>query len=96
MNGLRKYAAPFDSKCGVVKLLSATEKSTVRADSSASRGNTEEILADSKLLFLPGTDIAVNDRVEIYDINLRVMSKRIRFDVAGRVDHYEVDFMIWE
>lgn len=84
-----------ETMCGLVKLLEQTEKSSVRADSSASRGFADEITTDARLLFLPTEDILVGDKVTVATIELRVTGKFPRFDVMGRHDHFQVDCMRW-
>jgi hypothetical protein len=82
------------TKCGV-KLLEQTEKSSVRADSSASRGFADEVTADARLLFKPKEDVQIGDKVTVASIELRVTAKFPRFDVMGRFDHIQVDLMRW-
>ena len=82
-------------KCAVVKLEQTSEKSSVRADTSASRGNANEITAAARLLFLPPVDIAMDDIVVIRGIKLKVVNKQTRFDVFGRHDHNQVDLNAW-
>ena len=88
------------SRCAIVWLYGAEDKTTVRADSSASRGRAEETLADARLLFLPTTDINLGDVVEVQvkgGSNVKVEVKRIfrRPDVAGVIHHIDVEGEIW-
>ncbi|NQZ53221.1 MAG: hypothetical protein HRT93_03095 [Piscirickettsiaceae bacterium] len=93
--GQEKLAKPRQALCSVVRLVVSREKTSVRADSSASRGKIDEIVSTSRLLFLPTTKINLGDKVEIADITLKVDSKNIRFSVNGRVDHVQVDLVAW-
>lgn len=83
------------AKCAVVKFLVGREKTSVRADSSGSRGNAEEITADARLLFPPATKILIGDKVTLFDVDLRVLNFTPRLSVAGRLDHYQVDLERW-
>ena len=53
----------IQSKCAIVKLIARNEKTSVRADSSASRGNAAEITSDARLLFSDSSDIEIGDKV---------------------------------
>src|SRR5690349_13441653 len=75
---------PVSVKCAVVKLEQSSEKSSVRADTSASRGNANEITAAARLLFLPPVEIGLDDIVIIRGIKLKVVNVHTRFDVFGR------------
>lgn len=80
--------------CAIVHLTKGAEKTTVRADSSASRGNAEESVAAAKILFPTSVNIQVNDRFEIKGVYLRVVKIEPRNDVLGRHDHNEIDLEI--
>jgi hypothetical protein len=82
-------------RCAVVKLVTKNEKSSVRADSSASRGNALELEADSVILLTTGTRAQIDDIIIIGGYKLRIMAKQPRFDVSGRLDHYEINAAMW-
>lgn len=89
------------SKCSIVWLHASKDKTTVRADSSASRGRAEESLADARLLFLPSVAISVGDVVEVSvkgGDNIKVEINRVfrRPDVNGVIHHIDVEGEIWE
>jgi hypothetical protein len=81
-------------KCSVVKLERTSEKSSV-FDTSASRGNANEVTAAARLLFLPPVEIGLDDIVVIQGIKLKVVNVHTRFDVFGRHDHNQVDLDAW-
>lgn len=89
--GNRSYQAAEPIRLAVVRLDAGVSKTSVRADSSASRGAAEELLHDARLLFptrhLPKT----YDLIEIAGVVLETKSVMPRFDVFGRLDHYQVD-----
>lgn len=85
------------SRCAIVKLLTSTDKTSIRTDRSASQGSADEILADARLLFLPQTNIAVDDVVIVRGVKLQVASTLQRFNaLTETLDHIEVDLLIWQ
>ncbi|WKZ86340.1 hypothetical protein N5B55_05140 [Ralstonia pickettii] len=82
-------------RCSVVFLNQRQQQTSVRADSSASRGNAQEAAADAKLLFATTTKAAINDIVEVAGAVLKISGMHPRFNVRGDLDHYEVDAHIW-
>ena len=78
-----------------MKLTISSEKSSVRADSSASRGNAMELVANLKILFLPTVKIDIDDTLELNNCQFRVLGLVPRSDVNGRPDHIEVLANIW-
>jgi hypothetical protein len=100
LNELNLYAEPIFSpsirvECAVVKLIVDARKTSVRADSSASRGTAEERVLVGKILFLPNSSPQIGDKVEIQNQILRCNAVHPRIDVAGRLDHNECDFEVW-
>lgn len=83
-------------RCAVVRLRDEAKHSTVRADSSASRGHAEEFVTSNKILLLAGTIARLDDKLEVLGIQMRVTSVFPRHDVSGRLDHYEVQGELWE
>lgn len=82
-------------RCSVVKLVSSAVQTSVRADSSSSRGAAQEVVSNAVLLFLPSVAIKIDDKVEIAGFSLRVSGIHPRFNVRGVHDHNEVHFEIW-
>lgn len=81
--------------CSIVKIDVTNEKSSVRADSSASRGNAMESEAVSVILLTRTTQAKANDIVEVAGYKLRVMGRQPRYDVNGRLDHIEISATMW-
>lgn len=79
----------------VVHLNLMSQDSSVRADSSASRGAADELVSEAKFLFTKMADIAIDDLVEIDGIKVEVSAVMPRYNVRGKLDHYEVDGRIW-
>jgi len=94
--GESQYARPTPAHCSVVKLSNSSKSTSVRADSSASRGSAKEVLADARLLFSVNTQIKIGDRLEIYGFKLEVSSVRAHFQVfQNKIDHWQVDLNAW-
>lgn len=98
--GLNAYSEPTFSdpelvECGVVRIRAGALPTSVRADSSASRGTAEEVVATAKILFLPLAYPNISDKFEIDGIVLRCTSREPRYSVLGELDHHECDFESW-
>lgn len=89
--GKPTYSAPVPATCSIIKLTEARDKTSVRTDSSASRGNAEEIKSDARLLFPASTSVNKEDVVEVLTFKLSVTSVFPRVDVPGNLDHWQVD-----
>lgn len=92
----RSYSDPVEVACAVVFLKTMIVKTTVRSDSSATRGNAEELTAQAKVLFSPSTDVKMNDKFEKDGVALRVVGVQPRRAVTGKLDHIEVDMEAWQ
>ncbi|WP_062120529.1 hypothetical protein [Aureimonas sp. AU40] len=77
------------------QILSST---TVRADSSASRGAADEIVAKATVLFPAKVEPNVNDRFRDRDFPqlFRVTKVEPRYNVAGQIDHWQCDLEPFE
>jgi hypothetical protein len=82
-------------RCSIITLNVKNEKSAVRADTSASRGNARELEVDAKLLLTKTTVAAIDDVIEVAGTRLRIMSRFPRHDLQGRLDHFEVTCTYW-
>lgn len=93
------YGADAPAHVGVVKLSLGAAKTSVRADSSASRGKSEELEADARLLFPswgskpePGDVLTIRVVNEVY--RLKIKSVFPRLSVLGQLDHWQTDCVI--
>lgn len=82
-------------RCAIVKLVVVSDKTSVRADSSASRGNSREVEISSVILLEATTQANIDDILEVAGARLQITGKSPRYDVAGRLDHYEITAQIW-
>ena len=82
-------------RIAIVSLDEERQKTSVRTDVSASRGNASENVAKTRLLFPTSFEPVIGDRVKVLDRDLEVKSVFPRHDVPGRLDHYQVDCEVW-
>ena len=82
-------------KCAIVTLDANSIKTSVRADSSASRGNADQITVKAVLLFSPKVDITFGDKISVSGVDLKVVGRFPRYTVMGVLDHIQVDASIW-
>lgn len=86
------YGEPEVIGYSPVRLLAQTEKTSVRSDSSASRGQAEvtqgvfKILVD-KVVARPRAD----DRIDLDGVTFRILNVHPRYRVFGGFDHWEID-----
>ena len=88
------YAPGVPTKVGVVKMQEKRIHSTVRSDSSGTRGHAEEATADVIVLMSKKLSLGINDKIEFEFITTRVMGIMPRYDVLGRLDHFQVECSI--
>lgn len=80
---------------GIVNLEIGTQKTSVRADSSASRGAADETNAErGKILVANTVSVAIGDLFDFENQTYEVAAKHIRRSVLGSVDHFECDLEI--
>lgn len=85
----------FNERCNVIKLNIINAKSSVRADTSASRGSARELEADAELLLTKTTIANVDDMVEVCGSKLRIASKLPRYNLQGQLDHFQITCSYW-
>lgn len=78
------------TKCSIVKLMRMVEKSSVRTDTSGTKGGADEVIADCKVLMSPLESIDLDSLVEVYGVRFRVTAINPQFDTKGRIHHIEV------
>lgn len=93
--GRETYVGRQRVPCSLVRLKVMKESTSVRADSSASRGRAKETNSESIVLLPPSHDIEIGDRLEILGFQLEVNSITPRLDIMGRHDHNEVGLLKW-
>lgn len=82
-------------RCSVVKLRSDSQHTTVRADSSGTRGFADEEVRDATVLLSPSTKAQLGDCLTVLGVKIKITSKHPRVTAFGRLDHYEVRGELW-
>ena len=79
-------------KVAVVTLNDTSSQTPIRSQQAASAGRASIDLANVKLLFAPGAEVKMGDRVQLYDLSLRIINVFPRANMFGRRDrgHLEV------
>lgn len=93
--GEESLAEAVKARCAIIKLEINVEKSSVRADSSASRGAGREYQGIAKLLFPTTVSVGLDDQVEVAGYKLRVLGVFPRHNLQGIYDHLEAVCGIW-
>ena len=93
--GQQQPGATFKERCAIVAIITSDKKTSVRSDSSASRGNAHELLYDAVILVGPRTKAAMHDIMTVNGYKLEIMTVQPRYDIDGNLDHYQLDLQIW-
>jgi hypothetical protein len=92
--GTAEYMPAVEIRVGVIRLQESSMKTTVRADSSASRGSAMEETTISRILVPAKTVVEQGDEIRIQGFALTVQSIWPRYNIAGRLDHWQLDLTI--
>jgi hypothetical protein len=89
--GQAKLSDPVTISYAPVDMNMTVEKTSVRSDSSATRGQAEQLVsANAKILVPAKTVVGAGDQLEIDGENYRVSGRHARKNVFGNVDHIEL------
>ena len=86
------YNDPITVPCAIVSMDLKVSKTSVRADSSASRGRAEEEVGSARLLFPASTAVKEGDLASVDGYPIEVIRIFSRHDVLGNIDHLQIDF----
>lgn len=89
--GKTTFAAGRVTPCAVVSYDLSRMKSSVRVDSSGSRGRADELAGVARFLFPKTITVNRGDIVQKDNYWLRVIEIHPRYGVDGRLDHLEID-----
>jgi len=94
--GQEKWGERRVSQCVVISLVKRSQNTTVRADSSGTRGHADEIVSSGEILFDAKEKVLIGDRIEIPSAGMSVVviSTQPVFSVMGKVDHWRVEVEI--
>lgn len=90
IHGKETFGAAVRVPCAIVHIRSGTETSSVRADSTASRGAADSAVAMAVILFPPSAKIVEGDVVRAAGKTIEVTGIEPRFDVRGSLDHLQI------
>lgn len=90
--GQHTWGQPQTVPCAVVSYDLSRQKSSVRVDSSGSRGRADELVGVARFLFPRTITVQRGDVVYKDSYWLKVIEIHPRYGVDGRLDHFEVDF----
>jgi hypothetical protein len=98
LNSFTKYGEPaYGNKTSIpfaqVRFDAMTEDSTVRADSSATRGNIKEFHASGRLLVPASVAPSWGDLFIVHGKVFQAKQVEPRYSVLGVLDHYQVDYI---
>lgn len=96
VNAEKKYGAQRECPYATVSMKIDVQKTSVRADSSASRGSADEIATTRTKILVPTyVNPVFGDRfVSAEGHRFSIQSVHPRYSVGGRLDHYEIDLEI--
>lgn len=84
-----------DCPFAIVNLETRAQKTSVRADSSGSRGSSDEIASDRLKILVPQyIVISIDDRFTFRGDRYSVRMKHPRHSVMGDLDHFECDLEV--
>lgn len=92
--GKGEYGGEENAACGIVRLEESSDTTSVRADSTASRGSAKEENLQARLLFPARTRLNKGDLVKVMSFTMIVQSVWPRHNVTGRLDHWQIDLQI--
>lgn len=98
--GYNVYGEPerterIQERCAILNAGISMKKSSVRADSSASRGNAFEKIADYWLILEYFTTAEIDDLIEVNNIQVKILQLIPRYGLDGKHDHTEALCQMW-
>ncbi|MBX5130822.1 hypothetical protein HJB53_30490 [Rhizobium lentis] len=89
LEGEETYGDPVAIGLSIVNLATSSQKTSVRSDSSASRGQADEMAAERGKILTKET-LAVDDLLSLSGSVFRVLGAHPRYTVLGAFDHNEI------
>lgn len=89
--GKKTFSVAKTLPCAVVSYDLSRMKSSVRVDSSGSRGRADELVGIARFLFPRTVTVNLGDVVSKDGYWLKVVEIHPRYSVEGQMDHFEVD-----
>ena len=89
--GRYSYLARRSIPCGVIFLNVSAKKSSVRADTSGSRGQAEQMEGDARILIPVFVKIKEGDVIFKDNLWLEVIEVEPRRNLLGQLDHFQIE-----
>jgi hypothetical protein len=93
--GRATYGQAKPVRIGIVRLEQDSDPSTVRADSSASRGTATETTITARILVPADVQLKEGDLLFFSAFSMTVQSVRPRHAMSGKLDHWQLDLTSW-
>ncbi len=93
--GEHKLKLVADEHCGVLRMFVRDKRSSVRADSSASKSKAYLATSSARLIFDENSEVLVGDHITVDGQELRVTGMFHRFGLRGRPGHFEIEAEAW-
>lgn len=95
VHGMPSYGSERACPFAIVNLELRTQKTSVRADSSGSRGSADEVTSSNLKILVPSyVQIAVDDQFTFEGQRYQISTKHVRRSVMGTIDHIECDLEV--
>jgi hypothetical protein len=96
MYGQPQLGAAINEDCAIVKLRREMKHTTVRADSSQSRGHGDEFVSTNRVHLDANTIAMLGDQLIVAGVKLKITAMNPQYDVRHGIDHYQVEGELWE
>ena len=91
LHGRETYSAPVPCPFAAIDLATRAQRTTVRADSSASRGAADETVSGARIMIVNYVAPRIGDRFTYGDAAWKIVMVHPRRSVFGGLDHYECE-----
>lgn len=93
--GKHAFASPKVIRLSVIRLESDVNPTSIRTDKSGTKSRAEEKLHVGRVMIAANEVFKVGDQLDLHDIRWEIDSIHPRFDINGRLHHYQVDLQAW-
>jgi hypothetical protein len=80
-------------RCAIAALNETVMATALGVQISATHGSSEETALKSEIIFPSTIKLKIDDKFSVAGFNMRVTSIGPRYNVAGQLDHYEVNLL---
>lgn len=97
IHGRQKFDDPIPCPFSPVNLALESDKTSVRSDSSGSRGSADRSAVEEGQILLPKTVSVKNGDVFSFGgVSYKVMSVHPRYSVCGQLDHHDCKLELFQ